>query len=86
MTFVHIRFEKDSFVTKKYHRLKARGKKHNEVLVACSNSLLHILYVMLIENRGYISDPDVLKESRNKAEMLVESEEDVTEMDPLEDD
>ena len=54
--------------------------------MACSNSLLHILYIMLIENRGYISDPDVLKESRNKAEMLVESEEDVTEMDPLEDD
>ena len=86
MTFVHIRFEKDSFVTKKYHRLKARGKKHNEVLVACSNSLLHILYIMLFEDRGYISDPDVLKESRNKAEMLVESEDDVTEMDPLEDD
>ena len=86
MTFVHIRFEKDSFVTIKYNRLKAKGKKHNEALVACSNSLLHILYIMLTENREYISDPDVLRESRKKAEMLVESEEDVTEMDPTEED
>lgn len=86
MTFVHIRFEKESFVTIKYNRLKAKGKKHNEALVACSNSLLHILYIMLTENREYISDPDVLRESRKKAEMLVESEEDVTEMDPTEED
>lgn len=86
MTFVHIRFEKESFVTIKYNRLKANGKKHNEALVACSNSLLHILYIMLTENREYISDPDVLRESRKKAEMLVESEEDVTKMDPTEED
>lgn len=86
MTFVHIRSDKESFVSKKYQRLKARGKKHNEALVACSNSLLHVLYVMLKENRGYISDPDVLKESRKRAEILAKSEREVTRMDPSEED
>lgn len=81
MTIVHIRFEKDSFVTQKYKRLKAKGKKHNEAMVACSNSLLHVLYIMLKENRGYISDPDVLMEARKRAEAMAESEEEVADKD-----
>ena len=62
-TFVHIRYA-DSFITRKYERLKARGKKHNEALVACANSMANLVFKLVSAGRKYVEDPKKLAESR----------------------
>lgn len=62
-TFVHIRFA-DSFITRKYNRLKSRGKKHNEALVACANSMARLVYKLVTSGTRYTEDPEKLSKAR----------------------
>ena len=78
MTVVHIRHEKEGQIAAKYERLRKSGKPYREAIVACCNSLLKILYVMLTENREFVSDPKSLEESRIDAESTLDSEEEVS--------
>lgn len=59
-TFVHINTVEDSVVTHMYNRLKARGKPHNEALVACARKLLTVVWSVLRSGRPYTSDPRAL--------------------------
>lgn len=72
-TFVHV-FHTDSFISEKYHRLKAAGKKHNEVLVACTNSMARMVYKMVTSDTMYTSDPALLSKTRAIAASDVEIE------------
>lgn len=65
-TFVHINCT-DSFISQKYKRLKGRGKKHNEALVACSNSMCRMIWKMVVSGRRYIADPELLAKARGYA-------------------
>jgi len=65
-TFVHINCT-DSFISQKYKRLKGRGKKHNEALVACSNSMCRMIWKMVVSGRRYIADPELLAKARSYA-------------------
>jgi len=81
MTFIHIRHEEDGKIAAKYRRLRNAGKSHNETMIACCNSLLKMLYVMLTEDREFVSDPKILEESRAEAETIKESEEEMDEIE-----
>lgn len=61
--FVHKRFA-DSFISRKYDRLKARGKKHNEALVACANSMAVLVHKMVTSGTRYTEEPERLAISR----------------------
>jgi transposase len=65
-TFVH-NSHADSFISEKYKRLKARGKHHNEALVACANSMARMLWTMVTRDTKYTSDPSVLVKARTLA-------------------
>ncbi len=60
-TWVHVTNVEGSVVTEMYKRLKARGKPHNEVLVACSRKLLTVVRSVLISGRAYTTDPGLLE-------------------------
>ena len=62
-TFVHVN-NADSFITDKYRRLKAAGKKHNEVLVACANSMARLIYKLASKGLMYEGDPEILNKCR----------------------
>jgi transposase len=66
-TFVHI-FHADSFISEKYRRLTARGKHHNEALVACANSMARMIFSMIVKDRMYVSDPAALAKARYVAD------------------
>lgn len=63
-TFVHVTHT-DSFISQKYKRLKSRGKKHNEALVACSNSMCRMIWKMVTSGRKYVADPELLAQARS---------------------
>jgi len=65
--FVHVMNE-ESFITEKYRRLRAGGKKYKETLVACANSLARLIWTLVREDRKYVSDPQVLAAARAAAE------------------
>ena len=44
--------------------LKARGKHHNEALVACANSMARMIWAMVTQDTEYVSDPKVLAMGR----------------------
>lgn len=76
-TFVHIFNCPDSFISKKYHRLVARGKHHREAVIACTNSMLMMVHTLLRENRLYKCDPKELAKARAQAEKMdIDYEED----------
>lgn len=66
-TFVHI-CHADSFITRKYERLKARGKHHNEALVACANSMARMIWAMVTDDTEYSANPEVLAKARSLAD------------------
>lgn len=66
-TFVHV-FHAESQVTEKYRRLKSKGKSHNETLVACANSMVRMVWVLLRDNRMYSERTDVLSKARAMAD------------------
>jgi transposase len=66
-TFVHI-FHADSFISEKYRRLKAKGKHHNEALVACANSMARMVFAMIMNDRMYTADPAALTKARYVAD------------------
>ncbi len=43
-----------------YNRLKARGKAHNEALIACSRKLLTVVWLVLRNRRLYTNDAGLL--------------------------
>lgn len=61
--FVHVRYA-DSFIARKYERLRDSGKSHNETIVACANSLARLIHKMVMSNTKYVSDPKELARSR----------------------
>lgn len=69
-TWVHINTVGDSVVTNMYNRLKKNGKPHNEALVACSRKMLTVVRSVLINNREYTTDVNLLR----KASELADSE------------
>lgn len=69
-TFVHINNVEDSFITKKYQRLRKKGKCHKEAVVACSNSMLVMIWRMLRNDTVFESDPKVLAAARRAAAEL----------------
>ena len=66
--FVHIRHAEDSFIAEKYRRLKARGKHHNEALVACANSMARMIWAMVTKDTKYSADPKALAKARVMAD------------------
>ena len=62
-TFVHIHHA-DSFITRKYERLRKMGKSHNEALVACANSMARMVFKMVISKAPYVCNPKELVSSR----------------------
>ena len=65
-TFVHI-FHADSFIARKYRRLMAAGKHHNEALVACANSMARLLWTLVTNDTPYTEDPGTLARARSRA-------------------
>ena len=65
--FVHVNNVEDSIVTEMYHRLKGRGKAHNEVLVACSRKLLTVVWAVLRDRLPYTDNKGLLERSRAMA-------------------
>lgn len=72
-TFVHV-FHTDSFISEKYRRLKAAGKKHNEALVACTNSMARMVFKLASEGLTYQADPEILNVCRQLDHSDVEAE------------
>ena len=66
-TFVHI-FHTESFISRKYQRLKSRGKKHSEALVACANSMAKLVFAILRDGSKYAAAPEVLARARALAD------------------
>ncbi len=66
--FVHVQHDPDSPVTHMYNRLKANGKAHNEVLVACARKLLTVVWSVLKNDHKYVSDPRLLKAAQEMAD------------------
>ena len=62
-TFVHVT-RAESFISEKYKRLRARGKHHNEALVACANSMVRMIFALIRDDRPYSADPESLAETR----------------------
>ncbi len=60
---MHVRYA-DSFIARKYERLRDSGKSHNETIVACANSLARLIHKMVMSNTKYVSDPKELARSR----------------------
>ena len=60
----------DSFVTKKFERLKGKGKAQKEDLVAASNSMMVVIYSMIKNDREPIADPEVLAKCRAQSKEL----------------
>ena len=69
-TFVHVNNCPDSFVTKKFERLKGKGKAQKEALVAASNSMMVMIYSMIKNDREFIADPEVLAKCRAQSKEL----------------
>lgn len=67
-TFVHIFHEEESVVTKKYKRLRSRGKSHYEALVASANLMVRVIHNMVLTGTKYIADPEILAKARMMAE------------------
>lgn len=65
-TFVHIQHS-ESFITEKYHRLRNKGKHHNEAIVACANSLARLVYTLITRDSMFVEDPLILNECRKMA-------------------
>ena len=72
-TFVHVSHT-DSFISEKYRRLKAAGKKHNEALVACTNSMARMVFKLASEGLTYQADPEILNVCRQLDHSDVEAE------------
>jgi len=66
-TFVHITHT-DSFISEKYKRLRAKGKHHNEALVACANSMARMIWSMVTRDRKYSADPTMMAMTRYLAD------------------
>jgi len=66
--FVHIFHAEGSFIAEKYWRLKAKGKHHNEALVACANSMARMIWAMIDSDRKYSADPKALTKARALAD------------------
>lgn len=70
--FVHAQNAPDSVVTAMWNRLKAKGKAHREVQVACARKLLTVVWSVVKNDRPYTDDLESLKESQEMADSLVE--------------
>lgn len=73
--FVHVSNVEDSVVTKMYHRLKGRGKAHNEALIACARKLLTVVWSVLKNRQPYTTDAGMIARASEMADaMEAESE------------
>ena len=51
-----------------FKRLKAKGKSHNEALIACARKLLTVVRSVLISDRPYTTDIRLLERTRELAD------------------
>ena len=73
--WVHVSNCPDSIVAEMYRRMKARGKPHNEILVACARKLLTVVRSVIINDRPFTTDKRLLEracEMSDSEEMLEE--------------
>lgn len=73
--FVHIQHAEGSVVTAMWKRLKARGKAHREVQVACARKLMTVVWSVLVNDRPYVNDMEELRKAREEADILMEEAE-----------
>lgn len=83
-TFVHINNCDDSFITRKYRRLKANGKHHKEAVVACANSMLTLVWTLIRNNDLYTTDPKTSARARAAARAIDMNTESENELEGLE--
>ena len=67
-TWVHVNNVDESVVTEMFKRLKARGKSHNEALIACVRKMLTVVRAVLISDRPYTADIRLLERTRDMAD------------------
>jgi transposase len=67
-TWVHVNNVDGSVVTEMFKRLKARGKSHNEALIACVRKMLTVVRAVLISDRPYTADIRLLERTRDMAD------------------
>ena len=67
-TWVHVNNVDESVVTEMFKRLKARGKSHNEALIACVRKMLTVVRAVLISDRPYTADIRLLERARDMAD------------------
>lgn len=65
---VHAIFAPDSVVGRMWKRLKAKGKAHREVQVACARKLLLVVWSVLISGIPFSSNPKELADAREQAD------------------
>jgi transposase len=70
--FVHVNTVDDSVVKRMWTRLKAKGKPHREVQVACARKLLTVVWSCVKNDRTYTDDEESLNKSREQADLLSE--------------
>jgi len=56
----HVKYRKDSVVTRMYRRLMERGRPKREAMVAAGRKLLTVVYLILKNRRMYVSDSEAL--------------------------
>lgn len=66
--WVHANNADGSVVTVMYNRLKARGKPHNEILIACARKLLTVVRSVLISDRPYTTDVSLLERANRMSD------------------
>jgi len=59
--WVHVNNCPDSVVAEMYRRMKAKGKPHNEILIACARKLLTVVRSVLINDRPFTTDVRLLE-------------------------
>lgn len=64
----HVKHVEDSVVTKMYRRLVKNGKPKREAMVAAGRKLMTVVYAVLKNKRGYVSDRELLRMTRESAE------------------
>lgn len=82
-TFVHIHNCEDSFISEKYRRLRSRGKHHKEAVVACTNSMLSLVWTLIRNDTLYTTDPKTSAKARAAAAVIDMDTESMDELEGL---
>lgn len=72
---VHANFAEGSVVTALWNRLKAKGKAHREVQIACARKLVTVMWSVLRNGQPFTTDTESLKNASKEADTLLEGPE-----------